>query len=127
MYTKDGVTQFLEMRLPNISPNGLGSAINMQVFFVNRAGLRLSPWRREQILLSAELLGIELRHLKYQSEDRRVNPRNEEQVLEMLNNELAYVLMAREFKLARQPKPVYPPPPKSKWIGGRNGYNWKGG
>jgi hypothetical protein len=121
MYTRDAKTMYLEMRKPSVSPNGLGSAIQMQIFFVNRAGRKLPQERKDEIWRSVEYLRIELAHLRYSH--KSVSFRNEEKILEVLNNEVAYGLMEREFKLNKQPKPVYPPPPSEKRIGGRNGYN----
>lgn len=112
---------FLEMRKPTISPNGLGSAIQMQIFFVNRSGRRLPQERRDAIWQSVEYLRIELAHLRHR--DRGVSTK-EEKIIELLNNELAYALMFKEFQLNKQPKPVYPPPGDSEKIGGRHGYNW---
>ena len=121
MYTKSAEEMYLQMRTPRISPNGLGSAIQMQEFFANRAGLRLPDERWHAIKLSSAYLRIELRHLRLQS--RRGFFRSEERLLEALQNELAYVLLHREFGLESQPKPVYPPPAQSDRIGGRNGHN----
>lgn len=121
MYTRSAEDMFLEMRKPWISPNGLGSAIQMQEFFVNRAGPRLPMHRRLAIKLSSEYLRIELRHLRLQ--EKKGIFRSEQRILDMLSNELAYAIMQRTFNLNKQPRPVYPPPPMHKRIGGRNGFN----
>lgn len=121
MYTKSAEHMYLEMRKPSVSPNGLGSAIQMQIFFVNRAGRNLPQERKDAIWKSVEYLRIELAHLNHTY--RSVSFRNEKKILEVLQNEFAYRLMVKELKLGRQPQPVYPPPKPDKRIGGRNGYN----
>lgn len=121
MYTKSAGEMYLEMRKPWVSPNGLGSAIQMQIFFVNRAGRKLPQERKDAIWKSVEYLRIELMHLRAQS--GKIGVRNEELLLEALQNELAYSLLAKELKLQKEPKPVYPPPAPEKRIGGRNGFN----
>lgn len=126
MYTKSAREMYIAMRSPWVSPNGLASAIQMQEFFVNRAGSRLPTERRKAIKLSSEYLRIELKHLKLQLALKRGKlgyHRTDKRVKDMLNNELAYQLMRREFDLDMLPRPVHPPPQAEKRIGGRNGYN----
>jgi hypothetical protein len=121
MYTTSAENMYLEMRKPWVSPNGLGSAIQMQIFYHNRNKRRLPQERKDAIWKSVEYLRIELLHLRTMA--GKVGVRNEEKLLEALQNELAYSLMRKEFKLGKQPAPVYPPPPPEKRIGGRNGFN----
>lgn len=95
IYTKSAKEIYLHMRLPQISPNGLASAIQMVQFFINRAGRKL-PERRKKVLQKAVLL---------------------------LRTELAYLKQYDKFGLSYQPSPVHPPPARDKRIGGRNGFN----
>jgi len=122
LYTKSAEEMYLEMRKPSISPNGLGSAIQMQIFFINRAGRNLPQERKDAIWLSVEYLRIELAHFHYIAR-RGASISKPERIMEMACNEIAYAVMARTFNLHKQPKPVYPPPKPADRIGGRNGYN----
>jgi hypothetical protein len=115
MYTKDVRSMYLEMRKPWVSPNGLGSAIQMQIFFVNRAGRKLSQERKDAIWESIEYLRIELKHLRYVH--GRISFRNDDKVIDFLQNELAFLLLTKQLRLNREPMPVYPPPPSAKRIG----------
>jgi len=83
------------MRDPKISPNGLGSAIQMCVFFINRAGRKIPPRQKANIQKAVEWLRLEHQWLKH----------------------------AERFELDKQPKPVFPMPPVGKRVGGRYGYN----
>lgn len=125
MYTKSAEHMYLEMRKPTVSPNGLGSAIQMQIFFVNRAGKNLPQERKDAIWKSVEYLRIELEHLRHPSGAPGAHDpkKAEEKALAWVQNEFAYKLIARALKLGKEPKPIYPPPSAAKRIGGRNGYN----
>jgi hypothetical protein len=90
-FTKKARDIYLIMRDPKISPNGLGSAIQMTVFFINRAGKRLPEANKKELSKAVEMLRIEL----------------------------AYLKQAHECGLEAKPKPVFPLPPESKRVGGR--------
>lgn len=90
-FTRKARDIYLIMRDPSVSPNGLGSAIQMIVFFVNRAGPRLPEANKKELNKAAQ----------------------------MLRNELAYLKQEHEFGLKNRPKPVYPLPPASKRVGGK--------
>ena len=90
-FAKSAGEIYLIMRRPDVSPNGLGSAIQMTRFFVNRAGKRL-PENRRKVL---------------------------EKAIEMLQIELRYLRQAKRFKLDEQPTPVFPLPSTDKRVGGK--------
>lgn len=90
-FSKSAGEIYLTMRRPDVSPNGLGSAIQMVNFFINRAGKAL-PSERKKVL---------------------------EKAIELLQTELRYLQQAKKYKLDQQPKPVFPLPPKEKRIGGK--------
>jgi NCAIR mutase (PurE)-related protein len=79
------------MRRPDVSPNGLGSAIQMVRFFVNRAGVKI-PTRQKQNCLKA---------------------------IKMFQIELAYLKQAEVCELHKEPQPVYPLPAPNMRVGGR--------
>jgi hypothetical protein len=90
-FTKSAKEIYLIMRRPDISPNGLGSAIQMTQFFANRAGVKLPQKQKEQLLKAVRMLQIEL----------------------------AYLRQAEECHLDSQPSPVFPLPPPEKRVGGK--------
>jgi tRNA(adenine34) deaminase len=44
------------MAKPEVSPKGLGSAVRMIQYFINRAGRNLSPHRRRELELAKRIL-----------------------------------------------------------------------
>lgn len=91
LYTKDAKTIYLAMRRPDVSPNGLASAIMMVQFFINRSGKNL-PIKRKLALKKA---------------------------IYMLRVELRYLNQREQCKLDDEPIPVFPPPEIK--IGGKHG------
>ena len=49
LYTKDAETIARVMATKKVSPKGIGSAIRMVQFFINRAGTMLAPPRRKEL------------------------------------------------------------------------------
>ena len=49
LYTKDAETIARVMATRKVSPKGIGSAIRMVQFFINRAGKTLAPSRRKEL------------------------------------------------------------------------------
>ena len=49
LYTKDAETIARVMATKKVSPKGIGSAIRMVQFFINRAGKTLAPSRRNEL------------------------------------------------------------------------------
>jgi Protein of unknown function (DUF3175) len=49
LYTKDAETIARVMATKKVSPKGIGSAIRMLQFFINRAGKTLTPSRRKEL------------------------------------------------------------------------------
>lgn len=94
IYTRSAREIYLAMRDPAVSPNGLGSAIQMVRFFVNRAGRNI-PERQRRNCIKA---------------------------IEMLQLELAYLKQAQACNLKDEPEPVFPKPGPDRLIGGRYGY-----
>ena len=62
LYTKDAATIARVMARKGVSPKGLGSAIRMIQFFINRAGKGLSPARRRELERAKRIL--QTRHNK---------------------------------------------------------------
>lgn len=56
LYTKDAATIARVMATKKVSPKGLGSAIRMVQFFINRAGKTLSKSRRSELERAKRLL-----------------------------------------------------------------------
>ena len=56
LFTRDTATIARVMATRRVSPKGLGSAIRMVQFFINRAGKGLSPTRRAQLEEAKALL-----------------------------------------------------------------------
>jgi tRNA(adenine34) deaminase len=56
LYTKDAETIARVMATKKVSPKGIGSAIRMVQFYINRAGKSLSPTRRRELERSKVLL-----------------------------------------------------------------------
>jgi tRNA(adenine34) deaminase len=60
-FTKDARSIARIMATKKVSPKGLGSAIRMVQFFINRAGKDLSPARRRELEKAKHLLQEKLR------------------------------------------------------------------
>jgi len=56
LYTKDAQTIADVMATKKVSPKGLGSAIHMVQFYINRAGKNLSPERRDELEKAKRIL-----------------------------------------------------------------------
>jgi hypothetical protein len=56
LYTKDAETIARVMATKKVSPKGLGSAIRMVQFYINRAGKTLSATRRRELEKAKHLL-----------------------------------------------------------------------
>jgi hypothetical protein len=56
LYTRDAETIARVMASRKVSPKGIGSAIRMVQFFINRAGRRLAPARRRELERAKRLL-----------------------------------------------------------------------
>lgn len=56
LYTKDAATIARVMASKKVSPKGIGSAIRMVQFFINRAGKNLTPERRQELEKAKKLL-----------------------------------------------------------------------
>ncbi len=56
LYTKDARTIARVMASPAVSPKGLGSAIRMVQFYINRAGRTLPPERRRALERAKRIL-----------------------------------------------------------------------
>jgi len=56
LYTKDALTIARTMASKKISPKGIGSAIRMVQFFINRAGKTLSAARRRELERAKQIL-----------------------------------------------------------------------
>lgn len=56
LFTKDAETIARVMATKRVSPKGLGSAIRMVQFFLNRAGVRLSVARKRELERAKALL-----------------------------------------------------------------------
>jgi hypothetical protein len=61
LYAKDAETIARVMASKRVSPRGLGSAIRMVQFFINRAGRSLSSGRRRELEKAKRLLQRMLR------------------------------------------------------------------
>lgn len=61
-FTRSAEDIYKEMRRPEVSPKGLASAIQMNQFFINRAGKALDPKRREEVQKSIRYLQAELKY-----------------------------------------------------------------
>lgn len=59
-HTKSAREIYLEYKKPEVSPNGLGSAIQMLVFFINRAGKNLKPEREVELRKAIKMLQKDL-------------------------------------------------------------------
>jgi|GEM_PF-2072578 len=55
-FTRPGEEIARVMADPAVSPRGLGSAVAMVQYFINRAGRRLAPERRQELERAKELL-----------------------------------------------------------------------
>jgi tRNA(adenine34) deaminase len=55
-FTRDAATIARVMASKKVSPKGLGSGIRMIQFFINRAGKKLSPGRRQELEKAKRLL-----------------------------------------------------------------------
>jgi tRNA(adenine34) deaminase len=55
-FTKDAATIARIMASKKVSPRGIGSGIRMIQFFINRAGKKLSPERREELEKAKHIL-----------------------------------------------------------------------
>lgn len=95
MYNRPALEIYMTMRRPDISPNGLASAIGMNAFFIARAGSKINPRMKASIKKANRLLRAELDLLK-------------------LGASISY---PGELLV------VHPPPPKHFRVGGRNGHN----
>jgi hypothetical protein len=56
LYTKDAETIARVMATKKVSPKGIGSAIRMVQFFINRAGKTLPAARRKQLEKAKDIL-----------------------------------------------------------------------
>jgi hypothetical protein len=56
LFTKDAATIARVMASKRVSPKGLGSAVRMVQFFMNRAGKNLSARRRRELQRAKEIL-----------------------------------------------------------------------
>jgi tRNA(adenine34) deaminase len=56
LYTKDAETIARVMATKKVSPKGLGSAIRMVQFYINRAGKTLSATRKRELEKAKEIL-----------------------------------------------------------------------
>jgi tRNA(adenine34) deaminase len=56
LFTKNAATIVRVMASKRVSPKGLGSAIRMVQYFINRGGRRLSPTRRQELEKAKRLL-----------------------------------------------------------------------
>jgi len=56
IFTKDAKTIAKEMAKPKVSPKGIGSAIKMVQYFINRAGKGLSKKQRKELEKAKKLL-----------------------------------------------------------------------
>jgi tRNA(adenine34) deaminase len=56
LYTKDADTIARVMATRKVSPKGLGSAIRMVQFYINRAGKDLSPTRKRELEKAKRIL-----------------------------------------------------------------------
>lgn len=102
LYTQDPASIYKSMRRPDVSPRGLASAIQMNQFFINRAGKNLSEERKDAIRKSIGHLQTELRY--YNAIGKGVNQETETfKELEADWNELKKAL-----ELHKEPEPVKP-------------------
>ena len=56
IFTKDAATIAKEMAKPCVSPKGIGSAIKMVQYFINRAGKGLSKARKRELEKAKKIL-----------------------------------------------------------------------
>jgi tRNA(adenine34) deaminase len=56
LYTKDAATIARVMATTKVSPKGVGSAIRMVQFFINRAGKNLTPTRKHELEKAKRIL-----------------------------------------------------------------------
>jgi tRNA(adenine34) deaminase len=61
IFTKDARTIAQVMASPDVSPKGIGSAIRMVQFFINRTGKHLPPERKNELEEAKRLLREKLR------------------------------------------------------------------
>lgn len=61
LYTKDAQTIAKAMASKRVSPKGIGSAIRMVQFYINRAGKNLSAARRRELERAKQLLQARLK------------------------------------------------------------------
>jgi tRNA(adenine34) deaminase len=64
IFTKDAETIARVMSSKEVSPKGIGSAIRMIQFFINRAGKNLSPSRKKELEKAKEILRTKLKDEK---------------------------------------------------------------
>jgi tRNA(adenine34) deaminase len=67
IFTKDAETIARVMSSKEVSPKGIGSAIRMIQFFINRAGKNLSPSRKKELEKAKEILRTKLKDEKQPS------------------------------------------------------------
>jgi tRNA(adenine34) deaminase len=70
-FTKDAKTIAKVMARKNVSPKGLGSAIRMVTFFMNRAGKSLPAERKQELQEAKEILRERLRKEKVHAPGRK--------------------------------------------------------
>ena len=56
LYTKDAATIARVMATKRVSPKGIGSAIRMVQFYINRAGKNLTPIRKHELEKAKRIL-----------------------------------------------------------------------
>ncbi len=64
IFTKDAETIARVMSSKEVSPKGVGSAIRMVQFYINRAGKNLPPSRKEELEKAKEILRKKLKNQK---------------------------------------------------------------
>lgn len=64
IFTKDAETIARVMSSKEVSPKGIGSAIRMVQFFINRAGKKLPPSRKAELEKAKEILRQKLKQEK---------------------------------------------------------------
>jgi tRNA(adenine34) deaminase len=63
------------MARPSVSPKGIGSAIRMVQFFLNRAGRNLGPGRRRELERAKRLLQEKHRAQKHRQKEAKSGSR----------------------------------------------------
>jgi tRNA(adenine34) deaminase len=64
LFTKDAQTVARVLQKKEVSPKGIGSAIRMVQYFINRAGKELSPSRKRELNKAKEILREKLQKTK---------------------------------------------------------------